>query len=303
MIKKHQVSKDFLNSRLDKWFKKNICDVPQSLLEKNIRIGKIKVNGKRTKSSYKLQTDDVIFLNNFNPVIKKNNYTLNKYKPTKKEMKSSSDFVIHNNDDFVVINKPSGISVQSGTKSKKNIMDMLRFTKYFKDSVPYTVHRIDKDTTGILIVAKNRKSAQLFTSLFRVRKIYKTYLGIVLGKFKELKGKLEDELFYYENDKKIISKAITNFKVVDSNYNYSLVELNPYTGRKHQLRKQLLIHNHPIIGDAKYSLPNKLLKNKSKLMLHAYKISFSINNIRHEYIADLPIAFQNTLKEKNLKNF
>ena len=66
MIKKHQVSKDFLNSRLDKWFKKNICDVPQSLLEKNIRIGKIKVNGKRTKSSYKLQTDDVIFLNNFN---------------------------------------------------------------------------------------------------------------------------------------------------------------------------------------------------------------------------------------------
>ena len=303
MIKKYQVNENFINSRLDRWFKKNICNVPQSLLEKNLRIGKIKINNKKTKSSYKLQSKDVIFLKNFNPIIKKENYILKKYKPTNKEIKSSFGFVVHDNENFIVINKPPGIAVQSGTKSKKNIIDILRFTKYFKNCDPYTVHRIDKDTTGILIVAKNRKYAQLFTSLFRIRKINKTYLAIVLGQFNEQKGKLIDELFYYENNKKIKSKAITNFKVIDSNSKYSLLELNPYTGRKHQLRKQLLIHNHPIIGDIKYNLYNKSFRQISNLMLHAYKIGFSVNDLIHEYKAELPIIFKKTLKEKNLKNF
>ena len=88
---------------------------------------------------------------------------------------------VEDNENFAVINKPAGIAVQSGTKSKRNILDILRSTKEFENVSPYTVHRIDKETTGILIVAKNRKYAQLFTSLFRIRKIHKTYLGIVLG--------------------------------------------------------------------------------------------------------------------------
>ena len=109
---------------------------------------------------------------------------------------------IENNDNFAVINKPAGISVQSGTKSKKNILDILEKTKEFTNFKPYAVHRIDKDTTGALIVAKNRKYAQLFTSLFRIRRIHKTYLCIVLGEFKKDSGTLTDELFYYEGKKK-----------------------------------------------------------------------------------------------------
>ena len=100
--------------------------------------------------------------------------------------------IIENNENFVVINKPPGVAVQSGTKSKRNIIDLLRDTKEFENSSPYTVHRIDKETTGILIVAKNRKSAQLFTSLFRIRKIHKTYLAIVLGIPNKNKGTLID---------------------------------------------------------------------------------------------------------------
>ena len=236
------VTNDFVNSRLDRWFRKNVCDVPQSLIEKNIRKGYIKVNHKREKSSYKLKKSDQILTYNINFKTDKHKKTSEKYVPTKKDLSFSSSMFIENNENFVVINKPAGISVQSGTKSKKNIIDILRNTKEFDGHSPYTVHRIDKETTGILIVDKNRKYAQLFTSLFRIRKIHKTYLCIVVGELEKNKGTLRDELFYHEGNKKIKTNAITHFEVLDSNNNYSLLKLNPETGRKHQLRKQLLIH-------------------------------------------------------------
>ena len=170
-----------INSRLDRWFKRNICEVPQSLIEKNIRKGNIKVNSIKKKSSYKLKSNDKITIKNFNFIANQHKKVQEKYKATKKDLSLSSDIFIENNENFVVINKPAGVSVQSGTKSKKNILDILAKTKEFFNSSPYSVHRIDKDTTGILIVAKNRKFAQFFTSLFRIRKIHKTYLGIVVG--------------------------------------------------------------------------------------------------------------------------
>ena len=180
------------------------------------------LNNKKEKSSYKLKKNDKIDLHDFNFSERTNKKRKFIYNPTKKELSFSSRIFIENNKNFVVINKPSGISVQSGTKSRKNILDILRKTQEFKDTSPYTVHRIDKETSGILVVAKNRKYAQLFTSLFRIRKIHKTYLGIVLGELNENKGTLIDILFHYEGKKKIKAKAITRFNVIDSNNNYSL---------------------------------------------------------------------------------
>ena len=209
---------------------------------------------------------------------------------------------VENNENFVVINKPAGIAVQSGTKSRRNILDILRNTKEFEGASPYAVHRIDKETTGVLVVAKNRKYAQLFTSLFRIRKIHKTYLGIVIGELQKNKDTLVDELFHYEREKKVKTKAITHFTVIDSNNNYSLLKLNPETGRKHQLRKQLLIHGYPILGDSKYRMSVNSGK-KNTLMLHAYKINFSIGGIKYNFTAELPISFKNILKEKYLKIF
>ena len=202
MIKKYIIKKDFVDCRLDRWIKKNVFHVPQSLLEKNIRKGKIKVNGLKQKSSYKLQLHDEIVLYNFNPVSKIPDKSKAKYKATNKEIYSSSEMIVEDNENFIVINKPAGISVQSGTKSKKNILDILSKTKYFEGTHPYAVHRIDKETTGVLIVAKNRKYAQLFTSLFRIRKIHKIYLGIVLGELEKSKGTFVDDLLYYEGKKK-----------------------------------------------------------------------------------------------------
>ena len=302
MKKFFSVKYDFVNSRLDRWFRRNVCVVPQSLIEKNIRKGKIKVNNKKKSSSYKLQKKDQIIVFNLSFTEKKNQKIKTKYKATKKELSSSSSMFIENNENFAVINKPAGIAVQSGTKSRRNILDILRNTKEFEGASPYSVHRIDKETTGVLVVAKNRKYAQLFTSLFRIRKIHKVYLGIAVGELQKSKGTFIDELFHYEGEKKIKTKAITHFTVLDSNNNYSLLKLNPETGRKHQLRKQLLIHGCPILGDSKYRMTSHPVK-KNTLMLHAYKINFSIAGIRYNFIAETPDSFKKILKEKYLKIF
>jgi len=301
MNKYFVITDEFVNSRLDRWFRRNIFDIPQSLLEKNIRKGNIKVNNKKKASSYKLKSNDKVTVHDKNFVPNKHKIKNTPYKASKNEILFSSSLFIENNENFAVINKPAGISVQSGTKSKRNILDILKSTKEFSDFKPYSVHRLDKETTGILIVAKNRKYAQLFTSLFRIRKIHKVYLGITLGSVNEKKGTIKDDLYHYEDDKKIITKAITHFTLLDSNSNYSLLKLSPETGRKHQLRKHMLMYGHPILGDKKYRLTNKNKSQNSILMLHAYKINFSINEIKYNFVAELPDVFQNFIKEKYLK--
>ena len=106
---------------------------------------------------------------------------------------------------------------------------------------------------------------------------------------------MKDDLIYYENNKKIIQKAISNLKVIKSNEGYSFLELNPITGRKHQLRKQLLNIGNPIVGDDKYFLHNK--KKIKNLMLHAYKIKFMINNVQYNFKAKYSYTFENFLKK------
>ena len=270
---------------------------------KNIRKGNIKINYKNEICSYKLKEKDQIIIYNVNFIENKHKKINKKYIATKKELSQSSSMFIENNENFVVINKPAGIAVQSGTKSRRNILDLLRSTKEFEGSLPYAVHRIDKETTGVFIVAKNRKYAQLFTSLFRIRKIHKTYLGIVLGLPEKNKGTLKDDLLYYENKKQIKTSAITHYTVLDNNNNYSLLKLNPETGKKHQLRKQLLIHGNPILGDTKYRISENYPSKKNTLMLHAYKINFSIDGVKYNFTAEPPLVFQSTLKEKYLKTY
>ena len=285
MRKSFTVDEDFNNFRLDKWFKQKVINLPHSLIEKIIRNNKIKINKKKTKSSYRLQTGDLVEIFDINRLKPTDEKKKIKYLPKKREIGSYDKYVLEDNENFIVINKPTGIPVQSGTKSLKNIIDILKNTKYFKNSKPFIVHRLDKETSGALIVAKNRKFAQLFTSLFRIRKIHKTYLAIVYGKVNKSIKIMRDNLIYFENNKKIIQKAISNLRIIRSNEDYTFLELNPITGRKHQLRKQLLNIGCPIVGDDKYFLNNrKRIKTKS-LMLHAYKIKFMINNIQYNFKA------------------
>ena len=296
------VEKDYHDTRFDRWFKATIINLPQSLIEKIIRLNKVKVNRKKIKSSYRVQEGDIVEVFDISKFKVSDRPQIIKYKPSRKEVDIYDDYILENNENFVVINKPTGIAVQSGTKSFKNIIDILKDTKYFENTKPYIVHRLDKETSGVLIVAKNREYAQLFTSLFRIRKIHKTYVALTHGKVSIKINTLKDELISYDNNKKIVQKAISHIKVLKICSDYSYVELNPITGRKHQLRKQLYNIGNPIIGDDNYFIDSRADKTKIKsknLMLHAYKIKFMIKNIQYNFKAEYNIDFENFLK----KNF
>ena len=287
------------NMRIDRLLRNKLGKIPQSLIEKNLRSGKIKLNKKKVKSSLKVKVNDKIELFNFNfkeTIIQKKI----KYDPSKDIIKANEDLIIDNNDDFIVLNKSSGISVQGGTKSKKNLVDIFAKSEIFGGSKPYSVHRLDKDTSGVFIMAKNRQTAQLLTSLFRLRKVHKTYLAICHGELDKTSGEWSDDLIRYDNDKKIIEKAKTIYKVIDKNSNSSLVEMKPITGRKHQLRKQLFKIGHSIYGDQKYSSTNSLKGINKNLMLHSYQIKFIIKDKKYTYRALLPDHFKKLLKTKRL---
>jgi len=300
MKKSYTVDSTCNDMRIDRWTRLKIGKIPQGLIEKYLRSGKIKIKKKKIKSSTKVKTNDIVsFFNlDFKETIVHKKI---KFEPSKEIIKSNEDQIIDNNENFVVLNKSSGISVQGGTKSKKNLVDIFAKSEIFQGTKPYSVHRLDKDTSGVFIMAKTRESAQLLTSLFRLRKVHKTYLAICHGELNKDSGEWNDDLIRYDGDKKIIEKAKTIYKVLDKNSEASLVELKPITGRKHQLRKQLYALGQPIFGDIKYKISNSSRGLNKNLMLHSYQIKFIIDDIKHTYTALLPDYFTKLLKTKRLK--
>ena len=300
MKKSYTVDSTCNDMRIDRWTRLKIGKIPQGLIEKYLRSGKIKINKKKIKSSTKVKTNDIIsFFNlDFKETIVQKKI---KFEPSQEIIKSNEDQIIDNNENFVVLNKSSGISVQGGTKSKKNLVDIFAKSEIFQGTKPYSVHRLDKDTSGVFIMAKTRESAQLLTSLFRLRKVHKTYLAICHGELDKDSGEWNNDLVRFDGEKKIIEKAKTIYKVLDKNSEASLVELKPITGRKHQLRKQLYALGQPIFGDIKYKLSNSARGLNKNLMLHSYQIKFIINDVKHTYTALLPDYFRRLLKTKRLR--
>ena len=180
MVKNYIVDSTCNNMRVDRWIRNTIGKIPQGLIEKSLRSGKIKVNKKKISFS-----------------------------PSNQTIKANEDIIIDNNQNFIVLNKSAGISVQGGTKSKKNLIDIFKKSEIFSNSKPFSVHRLDKDTSGVFLMAKNRETAQLLTSLFRLRKVHKTYLAICHGELEKNSGEWNDDLVRYDNGKKIIEKAKT----------------------------------------------------------------------------------------------
>ncbi len=298
MIEVIKIDKSSEGLRIDKWIKTHIINIPQSLIEKNLRIGKIKVNKKKIKSSYKLKKNDEVYLFNIsykNVQLKKKNQFI----PKKNIVDDTEKDIIENNSNFMVINKKKGLPVQGGTKVKENVLNILTNSYHFENKKPYIVHRIDKDTSGILIIAKNRQTAQQLTTLFRIRKIYKSYLALSYGQPDKFKDIIDNKLIRYEGKKRILERAITKYNVIDTNNNFSLFKLNPITGRKHQIRKHLYDLNCPVIGDKKYFI--KKQNKNTNLMLHAYEIKFILNEKKYTFNAPIPSDFINALIKNNLK--
>ncbi len=276
------VNKDFEGSRVDRFLKKQFPDIPQSLFEKNFRKKNITVNNKKVKNLFKLKIDDII-----------NIYFQLKRKTTlrKKSFFSQSDYIdlkknfIFECDDYCILNKPYGYASQDGSKVKKNIIDILNI----KSKNYYIVHRLDKETSGLMLIAKNRFYAKKFSEMFKLRDIKKKYLVIVNGKIKKNKGVLftRDNL----NGKEIVSKLY--FEVISKRNNFSYLEIDLITGRKHQIRKQLSDIGHPVVGDIKYG-DNK---NKNPLCLLSYEIEFKYNGKIKKYKASIPKNFKTYLEK------
>lgn len=280
--------------RADKIVANVFGEVSYTFLQKIFRMKRVKVNGKRAKASDHLNKDDVIkiFASKDSPTdLNKTNNAEFKNQKLAKEFKQ---LIIFENEDLIAINKPTNLAVQMGSKVKISVETMM---KSYRNDLKL-VHRIDKDTSGILLIAKGRLAAQKLTRLFRENKIHKTYLAIVDGKIKTagtIDNFLEKSIVSGEEKIRIAINedglhAITKYfpkKISDPQFKYyTLLELHPQTGRKHQLRVHCAEALHaPILGDKKY---NKNSMHR-ELFLHAYKVD--IEEIGVKITVPLPEYF------------
>ena len=274
------------NTRLDRYLV-NSLNIPQGLVQKDLRKGLIRVNEKKISGSYRIQEEDIIqFAKEYSE-----NKPKEKIPPNKKDLELLKKSIIYSCDDFFIINKWNKIAVQGGSGLKTNLDDILYHGHLFKNR-PLLVHRLDKDTSGILIFALNRKSAKYFSDLFSERKIEKIYEAVVIGEPKDNEGIFENHV---EEDGKTYL-AETKYKIIKRLPNdLTHIELRPTTGRKHQLRIHCKLNGLPILGDNKYYLPiSKVYKNENNLLLHAKKIIFNDQNgVLVKVEAKLPKYFFN----------
>lgn len=275
----YKVDKDFSDTRLDRYIKIKFSRIPQSLIEKYIRKKKILVNKEKTKSSYKLSIGDEVEIY-FNTENKKNLKVEKKIQKTK-DLRFLQKKIIFECEDYIILNKPQGIPSQGGSKVKENIIDILNSN----DKNFYLVHRLDSDTTGLMIIAKNREFAKKFSFLFQSRKIKKKYYAIVNGNINKNKGEIITKEII--NGKVIISKTL--FQVKSNKKKFSLLDIELVSGRKHQIRKQFFDLNHSIVGDNKYG--DK--KNNINLCLCSYFLEFKYKNNIKNYKIPLPKFMKN----------
>jgi len=262
--------------RIDKWFKANYKGVPYTLFQKLIRKGAIKIDGKKAKTDMRLVEGQEIRLPTLEVNEKKEPI---KSSATKEDAdKFITQNILYQNKNMIAINKPPGIPVQGGSGVKMSIDDMLPYLAGKKDKLRL-VHRIDKDTSGVLLIARNMNAATELTTAFRKREIEKTYWALVIGVPSPKEGTIIMPLSIQNfgmgektvPDDKGGKKAVTHYKVLETaGQTVSLVELAPESGRKHQIRAHMAEIGFPIVGDGKYGGKEAFIEGISKKMhLHA----------------------------------
>ncbi|MBQ7660284.1 MAG: RluA family pseudouridine synthase [Alphaproteobacteria bacterium] len=272
-----KVKKDDDGIRLNRWFLKEYPSLSLSHLQKLLRTKQIKVDGKRAETSTRLLAGQEIRL----PPLDAQKAPLKDNFVSKADEKLMRSLVVYQDENVIVINKPSGLAVQGGTGQTKHIDGLLDALKYEKDERPKLTHRIDKETSGLLVLARNRKSALTLTKAFKEHLIKKTYLALCAGRPKKDNGEIKANLEKIGEKMEIVEsgqKAVTNYQVLDSAADkFSLIEAEPLTGRTHQIRAHLAHIGAPILGDTKYGRKEDVKKANisPKLHLHAWKIDLS----------------------------
>mgnify|MGYP004563601983 FL=1 len=295
-----KVNDENVGKRIDSFIPMVQEDISRSMVQKLIEQKNIKVNGKETKHSYKLKLNDEIEI----------------FVPEAKEINlKAQDIplnVIYEDNDIIVINKPKGMVVHPANGNPDGTLVNAVMNKC-KDSLsgiggeirPGIVHRLDKDTSGAIIVAKNDKAHIALSEQLKNHEVKKTYLALVRGIIKENEATINMPIARSTKDRKKMDvdkngkEAITHFKVLGRYKNkYTLLQINLETGRTHQIRVHLSHIGYPIIGDEVYS-NGKNEWNISGQCLHAWKLEFihPITGKKISLEAEIPEYLKNIIKE------
>ena len=281
---------------LEKYLKKSKLGMPFGLMQKLLRKEAIRVNGKRAKAKLMLNEFDEITI----PAESRGEVKKPEYKPTKEDAeKYLTQNIIFEDKNCIAINKPQGLASQGGSNVIISVDSLLPFIS--KDGRYMLVHRLDRHTSGVLLIAKNLQAAQILGDSFKHKFVEKTYLALVAGKLMHEGGinyPLGKRMGAGGNEKIVVDeengkKAFTEYTVLE-NYGptATLVAVTPLTGRKHQIRVHMAAIGHPIVGDGKYGGSKAFVPGLPKVMhLHAWKL-------RH-----LQDYFKGTIEAKPPKHF
>jgi len=284
-VETRSVTDDEDGMRLDRWFKAHYAQVPHGRLEKLLRTGQVRVDGGRVKANTRLEAGQSVRV----PPLPDVPPPSGTAKPLSKADRAFLNFItLYEDDDLLILNKPSGLAVQGGTKTAQHIDRLLEGMGDSPQTRPRLVHRLDRDTSGVLVVAKKRAVAAKLGKAFQTRSVRKIYWALVHGVPKPPQGKIDAALVKAatpdgervrkagpgEQDK--AQSAVTHYAVIDrAARQVALMSLKPVTGRQHQLRAHMAILGHPILGDTKYPSEAELPEGiEQRLHLHARRISF-----------------------------
>lgn len=288
--------------RLDKFLKdfmETEYSFSRSYIQKLISDNNILVNDNIVSSNYNLLENDEITINIPDP-------ELLDAKPQEIDFE-----IVYEDSDFLIVNKPNNLVVHPGAGNYENtLVNGLLYKIKDLSSIggilrPGIVHRLDKMTTGLMIVAKHDLVHQRLTEMLATNKIYKEYIGIVHGVIEHKKGKINAPIGRSKSDRKKMTvtdknskKAVTNFEVIKTMENHSLVSFIIETGRTHQIRVHMAYIKHPILGDPIYSIKEDM-KLEFGQYLHSHKLEFThpITNKKMFFIAPTPTEFNDKLKE------
>lgn len=270
------------NVRLDRYIRRIFPDLKQSVIEKSLRKGLIKVDDCKAKSSDRVNSGQTITLKHLNYIENANSDC----KYNEKLVNLLRENILYEDEYILAINKPAGVIVQGGVKVKismSDLLDQIREGETFK-----IVHRLDRDTSGVIIFARNANVARYLMEEFKGRRVKKTYLALTSGIPSKDSGTIDYPLVkkYVSGQEKVVvdenspQNATTHFSIIaKSKHNVAYLKLQPITGRTHQLRAHLAHINCPILGDGKYGGKKAFIDGiANKIHLHSHSLSLKLPN-------------------------
>ncbi len=287
-VRQFTVSEDDDGIRLDRWFKRNLPLIGFATVSRWARTGQIRVDGKRAKPEDRLEQGQVLRVppgGEEAPTAKKAAPRVRTLSP--EQIAEAKDMVIRETPSAIVLNKPPGLATQGGSKTTKHVDGLLdAFVTDEKTPRPRLVHRLDKDTSGVLLIARTPGAAASFSKRFASRSARKVYWALVVGVPDLAEGVIDAALAKQPGtggekmhiDEENGAAAKTRYRVVEhAGQRAAWVELEPLTGRTHQLRVHMAAIGHPIVGDGKYGGPDAFLTGavSRKMHLHARRLIIS----------------------------